>query len=162
MLLNPSIAKREFPTIGKETGCLVGKNLMFKRNVLPPSARTGPFSRCAFIRFPVSPVGQNFTADSLVRNVSLYVRMRNHFDPKGALARAEMYYAEHPGSPSAMCRPKLSVRSGTWIALLGQSIQDGITGFGSTVERALHAFDVQYLDTLRKASLGRKPLVSVR
>jgi hypothetical protein len=78
------------------------------------------------------------------------------------LARAEMYYAEHPGSPSAMCRPKLSVRSGTWIALLGQSIPDGITGFGSTVERALHAFDVQYLDTLRKASLGRKHLVSVR
>ena len=63
--------------------------------------------------------------------------------------RAELYYAAHPGSPSATRRPQLSLRSGTWIALLGRNVQDGITGLGSTVERALRAFDLRYLDALR-------------
>jgi hypothetical protein len=79
------------------------------------------------------------------------VRTRD-IDNKAALERAEMYYAEHPRSPSAVRRPKLSVRSGTWIALLGRSIHDGIAGFGPTVERALRAFDAQYLNTLRPPS----------
>ena len=73
-------------------------------------------------------------------------------DKKTALERAEVYYAEHPGSPSAVRRPKLSLRSGTWIALLGRSIHDGIAGFGPTVERALRAFDTQYLNLLRPPS----------
>ena len=63
--------------------------------------------------------------------------------------KAELYYIAHPTSPSAVRRPKLSVRSGTWIALLGQSVQDGICGFGASVEGALRAFDVQYLKALR-------------
>ena len=63
--------------------------------------------------------------------------------------RAELYYAANPGSPSAARRPKLCLRSGTWIALLGRNVQEGITGLGPTVERALRAFDLQYLDALR-------------
>jgi hypothetical protein len=66
-----------------------------------------------------------------------------------ALERAELYYAEHPGSPSAVRRPKLSLRSGTWVALLGRSLPEGIAGFGPTVERALRAFDLEYLNCLR-------------
>jgi hypothetical protein len=46
-------------------------------------------------------------------------------------------------------RPQLSIRSGTWIALLGRGIEDGIVGIGSTVEAALRAFDAQYLAALR-------------
>jgi hypothetical protein len=67
----------------------------------------------------------------------------------GAAERAELYYKEHPASPSAVRRPKLMVRSGTWIAILGRSVQDGIVGLGSTVETALRAFDVQYLAAFR-------------
>jgi hypothetical protein len=63
--------------------------------------------------------------------------------------KAELYYIAHPTSPSAVRRPKLSVRSGTWIALLGRSVQDGIRGFGASVEGALRAFDGQYLKALR-------------
>jgi hypothetical protein len=63
--------------------------------------------------------------------------------------KAELYYITHPTSPSAVRRPKLSVRSDTWIALLGQSVQDGICGFGATIEGALRAFDAQYLAALR-------------
>jgi hypothetical protein len=66
-----------------------------------------------------------------------------------AAEKAEVYYTAHPASPSAVRRPKLSVRSGTWIALLGQSVQDGICGLGATVEGALRAFDAQYLAALR-------------
>jgi hypothetical protein len=45
-------------------------------------------------------------------------------------------------------RPKLFVRSGVWIALLGRSVREGIAGFGPTIEAALRAFDAQYLNTL--------------
>ena len=62
---------------------------------------------------------------------------------------AELYYESHPGSPSAVRAPKLFVRSGVWIALLGRSVRDGIAGFGPTIETALRAFDAQYLQALR-------------
>jgi hypothetical protein len=77
----------------------------------------------------------------------------NDIDRASAAAeRAELYYRAHPGSPSAMRRPTLSVRSGTWIALLGRSVQDGITGFGGNVEAALRAFDAQYLAAFRSSN----------
>jgi len=66
----------------------------------------------------------------------------------GAIARAEIYYAAHPGTPSAVRRPQLSFRSGTWVATLDH-LYEGITGLGATVEAALRAFDRQYLDSLR-------------
>jgi hypothetical protein len=66
-----------------------------------------------------------------------------------AAEKAELYYIAHPTSHSAVRRPRLSVRSGTWIALLGQNVQEGICGFGGTVEGALRAFDAQYLAALR-------------
>jgi hypothetical protein len=72
-----------------------------------------------------------------------------HIDKIAATQRAELYYETHPGSPSAVRLPKLFVRSGVWIALLGRSVRDGIAGFGPTIEAALRAFDAQYLQTLR-------------
>jgi hypothetical protein len=73
-------------------------------------------------------------------------------DHLAALQRADLYYETHPGSPSAVRMPRLFVRSGVWIALLGQTVRDGIAGFGPTVEAALRAFDVQYLNNLREPS----------
>jgi len=79
--------------------------------------------------------------------------MRKKIDRKiglaAAMERAELYFTAHPGSPSAVRRPKLSRRSGTWVALLGPSVKAGIVGFGPTIEAALRAFDVQYLAALR-------------
>jgi hypothetical protein len=66
-----------------------------------------------------------------------------------AAQRADLYYESHPGSPSAIRSPKLFVRSGVWIALLGRSVRDGIAGFGPTIEAALRAFDAQYRQVLR-------------
>jgi hypothetical protein len=76
-----------------------------------------------------------------------------------AKERAELYFASHPGSPAAVCRPELSIRSGTWVALLGRSTEDGIVGVGSTVETAFRAFDAQYLAALRP-SVARAALDS--
>jgi hypothetical protein len=75
--------------------------------------------------------------------------MRKQDEGQAASERAELYYAAHPRSPSAVRRPKLYRRSQNWIALLGPSIEDGIVGLGLTVEAALRGFDAQYLATLR-------------
>src|SRR5207248_8619050 len=67
-----------------------------------------------------------------------------------ASERMELYYTAHPTSPSAIRRPQLSIRSGVWVALLGESVRKGIAGFGATVEAALRAFDAQYFNNLRE------------
>jgi hypothetical protein len=67
-----------------------------------------------------------------------------------AMQQMESYCAAHPGSPSAVRRPRLFFRSELWIALLGPSMEEGIVGIGSTIAAALRAFDTQYL-------AGRRP-----
>src|SRR4051812_26303993 len=56
----------------------------------------------------------------------------------------ERYCAAHPGSPAALRRPGLSIRGPTFVALLGPTIEEGIAGFGDSVQAALRAFDTQY------------------
>jgi hypothetical protein len=69
-----------------------------------------------------------------------------------AMERLELYYAAHPGTPSAARRPQLLYRGQLWIALLGPTVEEGIVGIGQTVEAALRAFDAQYLARHRPAS----------
>jgi hypothetical protein len=66
-----------------------------------------------------------------------------------AMEQMELYCVAHPGSPSAVRRPRIFFRSELWIALLGPSIEEGIVGIGPTVAAALRAFDTQYLAGLR-------------
>ena len=66
-----------------------------------------------------------------------------------AQERADQYFTAHPDSPSAHQHPRITIRSGVWVALLGNSISEGISGFGLTVEAALQAFDTQYYNTLQ-------------
>jgi hypothetical protein len=66
-----------------------------------------------------------------------------------AIQRRELYYMAHPGSPSAVRRPRLSMRGKGWAAFLGPCLPDGIAGFGPIVEAALSDFDAQYLRALR-------------
>lgn len=69
-----------------------------------------------------------------------------------AMKQMELYCMAHPGSPSAVRRPRLFVRGELWIALLGPSVEEGVVGIGSTVAAALRAFDTQYLAGLRPAA----------
>ena len=66
-----------------------------------------------------------------------------------ATVHMELYCVARPSSPTAVRRPHLSIKSGVWVALLGESVQEGIAGFGATVEAALAAFDKQYLKSTR-------------
>jgi hypothetical protein len=67
-----------------------------------------------------------------------------------AMERAEFYFAAHPGSPSAVRRPVLLPRSGKWMAILGNGVQEESTvGSGETVEAALQSFDAQSLAALQ-------------
>jgi hypothetical protein len=66
-----------------------------------------------------------------------------------AMQDMESYCAAHPNSPVAIRHPRLSVRGWTFVALLGPAIEEGIAGFGDSVEAALRAFDVQYSRALR-------------
>ena len=87
-----------------------------------------------------------------------------------AIEQMELYCVAHPGSPSAVRRPRLFFRSELWIALLGPSIEEGIVGIGSTIAAALRAFDTQYLAGLRPpveavgrvGRLRRRPGVAAR
>ena len=87
-----------------------------------------------------------------------------------AIEQMELYCVAHPGSPSAVRRPRLSFRSELWIALLGPSMEEGIVGIGPTVAAALRAFDTQYLAGLRPpveavgrvGRLRRRPGVAAR
>ena len=66
-----------------------------------------------------------------------------------AVLQVEQYLVDHPGSPSAVRRPKIFREGETFIVLLGRDVQHGIVGLGNTVENALRAFDLQYCDALR-------------
>jgi len=79
-----------------------------------------------------------------------FMMPKNILSPLAAAERMELYYIAHPGSPSAVRRPQLSIRSGVWVALLGDSVRQGIVGFGATVEAALRAFDAQYFKFIRQ------------
>ena len=72
-----------------------------------------------------------------------------NLERQAALERMELYRSAHPGSPSAMQRPRLSKRGDVWIALLGPNVQNGIVGLGLTVEGALRAFDARYLSSVQ-------------
>ena len=65
-----------------------------------------------------------------------------------AMKEMELYCASHPRSPAAVRRPRLSIRGRTFVALLGPAIEEGIAGFGDSVQAALRAFDAQYSRSL--------------
>ena len=92
----------------------------------------------------------------LVRNGPTIFRDGQHVADQtlAAMQDMERYCATHPGSPAAVRRPRLSLRSGLWIALLGPSVGEGIVGIGASVETALRAFDRQHMVGLRPPNAG--------
>ena len=72
------------------------------------------------------------------------VKQTRRYDRTTAQDAADRYYAEHPNSPAAIQQPRILVRGGRFVALLGLSISGGVIGFGSTVASALRSFDDLY------------------
>jgi hypothetical protein len=71
-----------------------------------------------------------------------------------AMQEMERYCAAYPGSPAAVRRPGLSIRGRTFVALLGPTIEEGIAGFGDSVQAALRAFDTQYSRSLARTAVA--------
>ena len=65
-----------------------------------------------------------------------------------AMQEMERYCAAHPTTPVSLRHPRLFIRGRTFVALLGPSIEEGIAGYGDTVQAALRAFDMQYSRSL--------------
>ena len=65
-----------------------------------------------------------------------------------AMKEMELYCVSHPRSPATVRRPRLSICGRTFVALLGPAIEEGIAGFGDSVQAALRAFDAQYSRSL--------------
>ena len=104
------------------------------------------------------PLMRNMSVKDLKDTEATIERARIYLDTEAAIEQARTYCAAHSRSPSAVRRPNLSLRSGTWIAILGPNIREGIVGIGTTVEAALRAFDSQYLAALRPPNENTKRL----
>lgn len=65
-----------------------------------------------------------------------------------AMQEMERYCTTHPNTPVSLRHPRLFIRGRTFVALLGPSIEEGIAGFGESVQAALRAFDRQYSRSL--------------
>ena len=65
-----------------------------------------------------------------------------------AMQEMERYCTPHPNAPVSLRHPRLFLRGRTFVALLGPSIEEGIAGFGDTIQAALSAFDRQYSSSL--------------
>ena len=63
---------------------------------------------------------------------------------KSVTREMDRYFREHPGSASAIRRPRIYSSGPTFVALLGTDFQTGIAGLGRTVAAALRAFDSRY------------------
>ena len=68
-----------------------------------------------------------------------------------AMQEMEHYCAAHPNGPVSLRHPRLFIRGRTFVALLGSSIEQGVVGFGDSVDAALRAFERRYLRSLTSA-----------
>ena len=58
--------------------------------------------------------------------------------------------------PSVLFKPKLNIDGNQWCALYGDNIQDGVTGFGDSPEKAMWDFDRQWQTKLQKQGLNKE------
>jgi hypothetical protein len=60
-------------------------------------------------------------------------------------------------SPHVLMRPKLSLDGNKWCALYGDSLQDGVAGFGDSPALAMEDFDRQWRSTDLAKKVANKP-----
>ena len=71
-----------------------------------------------------------------------------HFDFANYAIRCVQQELEGAASdmrqPHVLMRPKIYLDGDQWCALYGESLQDGVAGFGKSPEQAMIAFDVAW------------------
>lgn len=61
----------------------------------------------------------------------------------------ELDNARDAARPSMRLRPQLSIDGNQWCALFGQSLQDGVAGFGESPDAAYKDFDRAWMESLK-------------
>lgn len=51
-------------------------------------------------------------------------------------------------APSVLFRPKLFIDGDQWCALYGDNLQEGVSGFGISPEKAMHDFDKNWKQSI--------------
>jgi hypothetical protein len=64
--------------------------------------------------------------------------------PRHIRLEAESYLRAYALTPASRLRPKLGMNGDIWLAVVGPSVQEGVTGFGSSPVAALRAFNRNY------------------
>jgi hypothetical protein len=148
-------------TIRHAVDLRIGENLTIDLHCSRDRRSPADYQACLILQKPGStiPATTKKIAHPTLRRRAFYTRMKRSGQfsrgrrvmnyALAAMEQMELYCEAHPGSPSAVRRPRLFVRGELWIALLGPSVEEGIVGIGPTVTAALRAFDGQYLAGLR-------------
>ena len=82
-------------------------------------------------------------ADSVIRDVIRNLGIDHHVSM--ATDRITQSFMEYE-RPSVVFRPKVYKDGDQWCVLLGDNIQEGLSAFGDTVSKAMHQFDVNFLN----------------
>ena len=142
-MLPPCLSRVRSVTIGLDDDYGVRKILIWKVNNF---LLAGAWSASVHPIFSRRALPDSMSRQQVARSIQ-------HSDP-WMIDRMERYCVLHPRSPSAIRRPQLSRRRGTFVVLLGHSLENGVVGIGNTVENALRGFDLQYLRTFEPQTEG--------
>lgn len=69
--------------------------------------------------------------------------IRQSFDVSHLVAEAQATGYEQR-RPCVLFRPSISIDGNKWCALYGENLQDGVAGFGDSVEQAMDDFDAAW------------------
>ena len=58
------------------------------------------------------------------------------------------------GAPSILWKPKLFIDGNQWCALYGENLQDGISGFGESPDKAMRNFDLNWHEAIANTKVG--------
>ena len=73
-------------------------------------------------------------------------------DYNGHIAAAEVNIYEYScyiNKPSYLYKPRLIIDANKWCALFGESLQEGVAGYGDSPELAYQDFDKQWVKKLK-------------
>ncbi len=67
--------------------------------------------------------------------------------PKQKIFEKISEYVEFKKRPSVFLKPQLIIHNNKWCAWFGESIENGIAGYGKTPTEAFHNFDSNFYDS---------------
>lgn len=76
-------------------------------------------------------------------------------------AANDLFRSENMQRYSFMLRPRLSIDDNQWCALYGETLQDGVAGFGDSPDAAYDAFDKAWVEKLPTANKTKDEIMAL-